>query len=111
MSAIGRRDLLLALAALGSGLAGAASAAAADPLAGIDAAAAAKVGAAWRAAHPGATAKALEKRLFPDGRTDARALARLQAAVRSDFREGRVFMYRGWRLSDTEGALMALLAG
>jgi hypothetical protein len=30
--------------------------------------------------------------------------------VAEDFGRGAVFIHRGWRLSDTEGALFALLA-
>lgn len=110
MSTIARRDLLMALAALG-GAAVVATPAWAAPSAvldGVDAAGAAKIGKAYLAAHP-ASATALTRRLLPNGAGPA-ALARLKAAVAADFRQGRVFVYRGWRLSDTEGALMALLS-
>ena len=105
MSMIGRRDLLLALAALGTGLAtaGGVSAAVLD---GIDVQAAAKIGAAWRAARPNADLQAVKGQL---GAGEA-GLRRLAAMAREDFRAGRVFVHRGWRLSDTEGALMALVA-
>jgi len=111
MSPIGRRDLLLALAALGTGALAAApaSAAGAAVLGQIDVEGAAEVGRAYLAAHPQATAARLTARLLPSGPGPA-ALAGLRAKAREDFRRGRVFVHRGWRLSDTEGALMALLA-
>jgi len=103
-----RRDLLAALVALAATPA-LARAAAPEPFAGLDADAVKRVGEAWRAAHAGVTAKQLETRLFPGGRGQA-ALPRLRERAMADFRKGAVFSYRGWRLSDTEGALLALLS-
>lgn len=102
-----RRDLLAALVALAAtpALARAPDAA----LAGLDPAAVQRIGKTWREQHPTATAAALAKRLFPNGRGVA-ALPRLRDQAAADFRKGAVFAYRGWRLSDTEGALLALLS-
>lgn len=103
---IDRRTILVALAALGA----AAGASAAEP-AGLDPAAARRIGQAWLAAHPGVVdRRALQAELMPSGRWDGASLQRLRARVARDFRQGRVFIHRGWRLSDTEGRLFALLA-
>jgi hypothetical protein len=101
-----RRDLLAALVAMA---ATPALAAAPDTLAGLDRAAVDRIGKAWRDRNPKATAGQLSARLFPVGR-GRDALARLRAHAAADFRQGAVFSYRGWRLSDTEGALFALLS-
>jgi hypothetical protein len=103
-----RRDLLAALVALAATPA-LARAQAPDAFADLDRGAVARLGEAWRAAHPGVTAQRLEARLFPGGRGKA-SLPRLRDQAMADFRRGAVFAYRGWRLSDTEGALMALLS-
>lgn len=103
-----RRDLLAALVALA---ATPALARAADPdaFAGLDPAAVERLGKAWREKHPDVAVRDLTKRLFPAGRGPD-ALDRLRAQATADFRKGAVFVYRGWRLSDTEGALFALLS-
>ena len=99
---IDRRQVLGALALLAGG--GAASAAA---LPGVDAAVAKAIGEAYLAAHPAARdAKALAADLLPSGWN----AERLRARVVEDFRQGRVVVHRGWRLSDTEGRLFALAA-
>lgn len=103
-----RRDLLAALVALAA-MPSLARAAAPGPFAGLDTGAIKRIGDAWRAAHAGVSAKQLEARLFPGGRDQA-ALSRLQEQAMADFRKGAVFTYRGWRLADTEGALLALLS-
>lgn len=103
-----RRDLLAALVALAATPA-LARAPAPELFAGLDAGAVKRIGEAWRTAHAGVTAQRLETRLFPSGRGNA-ALPRLRKQATADFRKGAVFAYRGWRLSDTEGALMALLS-
>jgi hypothetical protein len=106
---IARRDLLAALAALGVAP-GLAQAAAANPLwDGPAPPGAQRIGQAWLAEHPGVDAAALTKRIAPDGWSPA-TLEKLRLRIASDFRQGRVFRYRGWRLSDTEGALLALTA-
>ncbi|UAL08646.1 hypothetical protein [Caulobacter segnis] len=101
-----RRDLLAALVALA---ATPALAAAPDALAGLDRAAVDRIGKAWRDRNPKVTARQLNARLFPVGR-GSDALARLRAHAAADFRQGAVFVHRGWRLSETEGALFALLS-
>lgn len=103
-----RRDLLAALVALAATPAMARSATP-DVVADLDAAAVQRIGKAWRELHPNVTAAVLAKRLFPAGRGLA-ALPRLRDQAAADFRKGAVFTYRGWRLSDTEGALLALLS-
>jgi hypothetical protein len=103
-----RRDLLAALMALAASPA-LARAAAPDAFTELDPAAVQRIGKAWRETHPGATAQDLTARLFSTGRgPDALPSLRVKAA--EDFRRGAVFVYRGWRLSDTEGALFALLS-
>ncbi len=103
-----RRDLLAALVALATTPV-LARAADLQILEGLDHAAVQRIGGAWRAANPNVTASRLEIRLFPAGRGQA-ALSRLREQAAADFRRGAVFVYRGWRLSDTEGALLALLS-
>jgi hypothetical protein len=103
-----RRDLLAALVTLAVTPA-LARAAAPDSLADLDPAAVKRIGEAWRAVNPGVTTQRLEARLFPGGRGKA-ALPRLRGQAMADFRRGAVFTHRGWRLSDTEGALFALLS-
>ncbi|ATC31663.1 hypothetical protein CA606_04440 [Caulobacter vibrioides] len=103
-----RRDLLAALVALAAAPS-LARAAPTELLPGLDADAVRRIGEAWRQSHPGMTAKALAARLFAKGRSPD-ALASLRVAVAADFRAGAVFAHRGWRLSDTEGALFALLS-
>jgi hypothetical protein len=103
-----RRDLLAALVGLAA-MPALARAATPDVFAGLDPATVQRIGKAWREAHPSATARDLTARLFSTGR-GANALPRLRAKAAEDFRRGAVFAYRGWRLSDTEGALFALLS-
>lgn len=101
-----RRDLLAALVALA---ATPALARAPEAFAGLDPAAVRRIGEAWRKQHPDTSVRELTKRLFPAGRGPD-ALPALRAQAAADFRKGAVFAYRGWRLSDTEGALLALLS-
>jgi len=104
---LARRDLLAALFAA-TALPGLAQA---DPplFADLDRAAAARIGKAWLAGQPEVGKAALAKRLFPNGRGPD-ALTALRNQVSDDFRRGAVFVHRGWRLSQTEGALFGLLA-
>lgn len=101
-----RRDLLAALFALA---ATPVLARAPDAFSDLDPAAVRRIGEAWRRQHPNTSVGDLAKRLFPAGRGPD-ALPALRAQAASDFRRGAVFIYRGWRLSDTEGALFALLS-
>ncbi|MFZ0267888.1 hypothetical protein [Caulobacter sp.] len=108
-AALARRDLLAALFAA-TALPGVALAAPDAALFGdLDQAAAARIGKAWLAQHPDIGRAALARRLFPNGRGPD-ALPALRRRVSEDFRRGAVFMHRGWRLSETEGALFGLLA-
>jgi hypothetical protein len=109
MTALSRRTLLIALAAIGAG-GGADVALAQDSCTALDLSAGREIGAAWRAAHPDADLDSLRADLLPDGAC-RQALARLGARARDDFGAGRVFIYRGWRLSETEAQLFALAAG
>jgi hypothetical protein len=105
---IARRDLLTALAALGALAPITAHAATpTGPWDGSVPAGAQRLGKAWLAENPGIDAAALTRRLAPGGWSPA-TLEKLRLRVATDFRQGRVFRYRGWRLSDTEGALFAL---
>lgn len=104
---IDRRHVLAALAALTAGVPATASAA---PLPGVDEAGARRIGEAYLAGHPRSRdAARLAADLLPGGWNAATA-ARLRARVAADFRGGRTFVHRGWRLSDTEGRLFALAA-
>jgi hypothetical protein len=115
MTALARRDLLAALVAATAGAALPALARASSTdlkatlFADLDMAAAARIGQAWLAARPPTTAAVLTTRLFPNGR-GPEVLPALRRRVAEDFRRGAVFVHRGWRLSDTEGALFGLLA-
>lgn len=112
MSILARRDLLAALVAMTAGAALPGLARAGDPPGAfddLDPAAVERIGRAWLESHPGVTAKALATRLFPAGRSGG-DLADLRRRVADDFRQGAVFLHRGWRLSNTEGALFGLLA-
>jgi hypothetical protein len=106
-----RRDLLAALFAATAGAALPTLTQAADTklFGDLDHAAATRIGRAWLAGRPATGSAALTKRLFPNGR-GADALPALRRQVAEDFRRGAVFVHRGWRLSDTEGALFGLLA-
>lgn len=106
-----RRDLLAALMALSASAAipTLARAVPAGAFNDLDHAAVERIGKAWLEQNPGINAKALAMRLFPGGRnTDA--LTDLRQRAVDDFRKGAVFLHRGWRLSQTEGALFGLLA-
>jgi hypothetical protein len=100
-----KRELLLALAALG---AGAMLPAAAQQANGPDLTAATAIAESYRAAFPGEDLAALRRELIPSG-ADTAALSRMRGAVAADFRGGRSFIHQGWRLSRTEGRLFALL--
>jgi hypothetical protein len=106
MTPLDRRHVLLALAGL---VAGAATPAAALPQ--IDPEGARRIGQAYLDAHPGQRFEAgrLQADLLPDGWTPDAAV-RLRTRAAADFRAGRLFVHRGWRISDTEGRLFALAA-
>ena len=99
-----RRDVLFAIAALA-----AAPATAAALLPELDTEGARRVGEAYLKGHPGLDAQRLQVELLPGGWSRGNA-AKLRARAARDFREGRLFIHRGWRLSDTEGRLFALAA-
>lgn len=100
-----KRDLLLALAALGAG--------AVVPVhaqtAAFHLSAGRAIGEAYRIAYPDENFEAMRRDL-PSELLSADILARLRRTVAEDFRLGNLFVYEGWRLSRTEGRLFALLA-
>jgi len=106
MTPLDRRQVLLALVGLA---AGAATPAAALPQ--IDPEGARRIGQAYLDAHAGQrfAAGRLQADLLPGGWTPDAAVC-LRARAAADFRAGRLFIHRGWRLSDTEGRLFALAA-
>lgn len=107
-----RRNVLAALLGLGVAALAPAAAQSARPSLippGADVAALERIGKAWLAVHSGQNRQTLAARL-PAGGWNATSARTLRDQVASDFRVGRVFIHRGWRLADTEAALCALLA-
>ena len=98
-----RRTVLLALAGLAAG-----AATPAEALPQVDPEGAQRIGQAYLRTRRVAIER-LKRELLPDGWNGA-AAARLRARVAADFRDGRLFIHNGWRLSDTEGRLFALVA-
>lgn len=103
---LSKRELLLALTALG---AGAILPAAAQTSAAPDLSAGRAIGEAYRAANPDEDWSTVRADLAPGG-LDAAAIQRLRGLAAADFGAGRVFVHEGWRLSRTEARLFALLA-
>jgi hypothetical protein len=101
---LNKRDVLLALAALATSAAIPAAAQTGAP----DFSAGRAIGQAYLAANPGADLAALRRDLLPNGFDDA-ARERLRVRASDDFRAARVFIFKGWRLSETEARLFALL--
>lgn len=99
-----KRNVLLALAALGASAALPASAQTGAP----DLRAGRAIGEAYLAANPATNIAALRTELLPNGFNDA-AIQHLRARVAADFRAARVFIFKGWRISETEARLFALL--
>ena len=102
MTSLDRRQVLLAIAAIGAGAASPARA-----FMQVDEEGARRIGRAYLAGRPGLDARRLQAELLPAGWTPEAAGA-LRARARRDFRDGRHFIHDGWRLSDTEGRLFAL---
>ena len=110
MTALSKRRLLQAFVGLGAlSVAGVAGASVPAALSGVDAAGAAEIGRAWLAGRAGVTARALAADLFPGGLDDAGVRA-LRERARDDFGRGAIFRHGGWRLSETEARLCALIA-
>ena len=99
---LSRRDIVLALAAIAAGTPGPAAAQAT-----IDLSAGRAIGVAYRTANPQADLSRLRLEL-QHGFTPDRA-PRLRERAAADFRAARVFIFKGWRLSETEAQLFALL--
>lgn len=106
MTQLTKRQVLLALAALGAGTATRAIAQACAPA--LDLSGGKAIGEAWRADHPEADIAAIRDELLPQGFCDE-AVAALRTRVAQDFRNGDIFVFRGWRMSETEARLFALL--
>ena len=102
---LSKRDVLLALAALAAG----APLAATAQTTALDLSAGRAIGEAYLAANPSADLAALRQDLLP-GSFDAQAAARLRARAAEDFRAARIFSFKGWRLSETEARLFAIVA-
>ncbi len=107
MTHLTKRQLLVALAAISASGATPTLAQTAASCSTFDLTGGEEIGAAWRAANLDADLAALRAELLPDGLCEE-ALASLSARVKTDFREGALFIYRGWRLSQTEAQLFAL---
>ena len=88
MSPLDRRHVLMALAALGAGVANPAQA-----LPAVDAEGARRIGQAYLAGHAGVSAARLQAELLPEGWTPATG-AKLRARAAADFRAGRLFVHR-----------------
>ena len=101
---LSKRDVLLAITALAASAAIPASAQSST----LDLAAGHEIGAAYRAAYPAADLAAIRRDLLPNGFTAETAPA-LRNRVADDFRNARVFIFKGWRISETEARLFALL--
>lgn len=99
---LSKRDVLLALTALAASAAMPAAAQTPDLSAGR------AIGQAYLAANPGADLTSLRDDLLPNG-FDQDAGPRLRARAEQDFRATRVFIFKGWRISETEARLFALL--
>lgn len=105
-AALSKRALLQTLAGLAVVSAAGIAQAKTPAIAAIDPAGAAEIGGAWLAAHP-ADRATLRAELVP---ASDDAPARLKNRVRDDFRAGRIFMHKGWFLSETEAKLCALIS-
>ncbi len=66
------------------------------------------LGDAYLKAHPDTDLADLRRALLPTNLTQQH-LDRLRDRVRQDFEAQRTFQYRGWRISETEAQLFALL--
>jgi hypothetical protein len=110
MTTLSKRSLLQAFLGVGAvALAGAATAAVPVVLAGVDPVGADQIGRAWMGGRSGVTVRALTADLFPAGLDEA-GLRAVAQRVRDDFSRGAMFVHRGWRLSETEARLCALIA-
>lgn len=109
MTALSKRRLLQAFVGVGAVALAGGVAAGSAPLAGVDAVGASEIGRAWLAGRPGVTARALSADLFPGGLDDA-GLKAVAERSRADFGRGAMFNHKGWRLSETEARICALIA-
>ena len=105
MNEVTRRDVLMLLGAVTT--VGCVPRASGEAVS-IDLSGGREIGEAYLAAHPGVQPKALRAALLRRG-LNADSVDRLRSLIATDFREGRVFVYKGWQLSETEGKLFAIL--
>ena len=105
-AALNKRALLQTLAGLAVASAAGIAQAKTPAISGIDPVGAADIGRAWLEKTP-ATAAALRADLVPASDDTP---ARLMGRVRDDFRAGRMFVHKGWFLSETEAKLCALIS-
>lgn len=105
-AALSKRALLRTLAGLTVVSVAGVAQAKTPALAAIDPAGAAEIGRAWLEKTP-TTAAALRADLVPASDDTP---ARLKSRVRDDFRAGRMFVHKGWFLSETEARLCALIS-
>jgi len=106
MTEISRREILAALAGIAAVAAMPGAALAAEPA--IDLSTGRAIGQAYLAAHPETSLAKLRRLHLPAG-LDPTAVGRLRTRVAADFHDGRTFVHEGWRLSQTEAQLFALL--
>ena len=106
MTMLSKRGLLQALAGIAVASAAGVTQARTPGIAAIDAAGASDIGRAWLAVHP-SDAAALRADLVP---TDDSPVGRLKTRVHDDYRAGRLFVHKGWFLSETEARLCALIS-
>ena len=105
-AALSKRALLQTLAGLTVVSVAGIAQAKTPALSAIDPAGAADIGRAWLEKTP-ATAVALRAELVPASDDTP---ARLKNRVRDDFRADRMFVHKGWFLSETEAKLCALIS-
>jgi hypothetical protein len=103
---LSKRDVLLALMALTPAAGG--MPALAQTTTELDLSAGRAIGEAYLAANPGIDLAALRSNLLPNGFSPDSVLSLRQRAA-GDFRAARVFIFKGWRISQTEARLFALL--
>ena len=106
MTTLSKRGLLQALVGLAAVSFTGFAQARTPSIAAIDAAGASDIGRAWLAIHP-SDAATLRADLVP---TDDSPVGRLKTRVHDDYRSGRLFVHKGWFLSETEARLCALIS-
>jgi len=106
MTMLSKRGLLQALAGIAAVSVAGVATARTPGIAAIDAAGASDIGRAWLALHPTEVAT-LRADLVP---SDDSPIGRLKSRAHDDYRSGRLFVHKGWFLSETEARLCALIS-